>query len=219
VLRHKSDQFYVAMYVDNLTLYGSPESLIDTTVLALETESEVTKMGQLHRLLGIQITFNPDSFELSQAAIFEKILERFQMNNSHPTLLPIDPYTRLTKEDSVLEAEEHRLYQSIIGSCMYLVTCTRPDLAYPVSYLSQFLPTPSKSHLTTAKRLLWYLKGTKNLKLSFPRSNASEITLEGYSDSNYGNCLDTRQPISGNIVRLNNSTICWRSKKQKSVAT
>jgi hypothetical protein len=141
------------------------------------------------------------------------------MNDSHPTLLPIDPNTRLTKEDSVLEAEEHRLYQSIIGSCMYLVTCTRPDLAYPVSYLSQFLAAPSKSHLTAAKRLLWYIKGTKDLKLSFPRSDASEITLEGYSDSDYGNCLDTRQSISGNLFRLNNSTICWRSKKQKSVAT
>jgi hypothetical protein len=76
------------------------------------------------------------------------------MNDSHPTLLPIDPNTRLMKEDSVLEAEEHRLYQSIIGSCMYLVTCTRPDLAYPVSYLSQFLAAPSKSHLRAAKRLL-----------------------------------------------------------------
>jgi hypothetical protein len=219
VLRHKSDQFYIAVYVDDLTLYGPPGHLMDTTVLALETEFEVTNMGQLHWLLGIQITFNRDSIELSQEAFVDKILERFQMNDSHPTLLPIDPNTRLTKEDSVLEAEEHRLYQSIIGSCMYLVTCTRPDLAYPVSYLSQFLAAPSKSHLTAAKRLLRYIKGTKDLKLSFPRSDASEITLEGYSDSDYGNCLDTRQSISGNLFRLNNSTICWRSKKQKSVAT
>jgi hypothetical protein len=112
---------------------------MDTTVLALETEFEVTNMGQLHWLLGIQITFNHDSIELSQEAFVDKILERFQMNDSHPMLLPIDPNTRLMKEDSVLEAEEHCLYQSIIGSCMYLVTCTRPDLAYPISYLSQFL--------------------------------------------------------------------------------
>jgi hypothetical protein len=102
---------------------------------------------------------------------------------------------------------------------MYLVTCPRPDLAYPVSYLSQFLTAPSKSHLTAAKCLLRYIKGTKDIKLSFPRSDASEIILEGYSDSDYGNCLDSRQRISGNLFRLNNSTICWRSKKQKSVAT
>jgi hypothetical protein len=192
---------------------------MDTTVLALETEFELTNMGQLHWLLGIQITFNHDSIKLSQEAFVDKILERFQMNNSHPTLLPIDPTTKLTKADSVLEAEEHHLYQSSIGSCMYLVTCTRPDPAYAVSYLSQFLAPPSKSHLTVAKCLLQYIEGTQDLKLSFPRSDASEITREGYSDSNYANCLDTRQSISGNLFQLNDSTICWRSKKQKSVAT
>jgi hypothetical protein len=59
----------------------------------------------------------------------------------------------------------------------------------------------------------------KDLKLSCPRSDASEISLESYPDPDYGNCLDIRQSISGNLFRLNNSTICWRSKKQKSVAT
>jgi hypothetical protein len=141
------------------------------------------------------------------------------MNDSHPMRLTIDPNTRLTKEDTVLEAEEYGLYQSIIGSCMYLVTCTRPDLVYPVSYLSKFLATPSKSHLMAAKHLLRYIKGTKDLKLSCPRSDAAEITVEGCSDSDYGNCLDTRQRISGNLFLLNNSTICCLSKKQKSVGT
>jgi hypothetical protein len=219
VLRHKSDQFYIGVYVDDLTLYGPPGHLMDTTVLALETEFEVTNIGKLHWLLGIQITFNRDSIELLQEALANKILERFQINDSDPRLLSIDPNTRLTKEDSVLEAEEHRRYQSIIGSCMYFITCTRPDLAYPVSYLAQFRATPSKSHLMAAKRLLLYIKITKDLTLSFPWSDTSEITVEGYSHSDYGNCLDTRQSISGNLFRLNNSTIFWRSKKQKSVET
>jgi hypothetical protein len=102
---------------------------------------------------------------------------------------------------------------------MYLVTYTGLDLAYPISYLSQFLAAPSESHLTAAKCLLRYIKDTKDLKLSFPHSDASEITLDGYSDSDYRNCQDTRQSISGNLFQLNNSTIFWRSKKQKSVAT
>jgi hypothetical protein len=69
-----------------------------------------------------------------------------------------------------------------------------------------------------AKRLLRYIKGTKGLKLTFPRSDAFEITLEGYTDSDYGNCLDTRQRIFGNLLWLNNSTICWWSMKHQSVA-
>jgi hypothetical protein len=121
VLNYKTDQFYIAVYVNNLTIYRPPGHLMDTTVLALSREFEVTNMGQLHWLLGIQITFNRDSIELSQEALLVNIFERFQMNDSHPTLLPIDLNTRLTKKDSVLEVEEHCLYQSIIGSCMYLV--------------------------------------------------------------------------------------------------
>jgi hypothetical protein len=132
--------------------------------------------------------------------------------------LLINANTRLTKEDSVLEAEEHRLYQSIIGSCMYLVTWTSPHLAYPISYVSQFLAALFKSHLTAPKRLLWYIKGTKNLKLASPGSDASELTLERYSDSDYVNCLDTPQRMSGNRFQVNHSMICWYSKKQTSVA-
>jgi hypothetical protein len=63
------------MYVDDLTLYGSPGHLTDTTVLALETGFEVTNGGQLHWLLGIPITFNRDSIELSPEAFVDKLLE------------------------------------------------------------------------------------------------------------------------------------------------
>jgi hypothetical protein len=109
---------------------------MDATILALQTEFEVTNMGQLHWLLGIQISLNRDSIELAQKAVVDNILSRFQMNDSHLTSLPIDPNKRLTKEDSVLEAKELCLCQSIIGSGMYLVTCIRPDLPYSISYLS-----------------------------------------------------------------------------------
>jgi hypothetical protein len=82
---------------------------------------------------------------------------------------------------------------------MYLVTCSRPDFGYPFSYLSQFLFTASKSHLPAAKRLLWNIKDTKDLKLSVFWSHALENTLDGYSDPEYGNCLETQQTISSNL--------------------
>jgi hypothetical protein len=101
------------------------------------------------------------------------------MNDAHLMLLPINSNTRLTNEDSKIDTVEHRLYQSIIGSCLYLVTCTRPDFGNPISYLSQCSASPSKSQLTAAKYLRRYIKGTKDLKLSCPRSDVLEITLEG----------------------------------------
>jgi hypothetical protein len=83
---------------------------MDTTILALKTEFEVINMGQLHWLLEIQITFNSHSIEVLLKACIDKILEQFQMNDLHPRLLPIDPNTQLTKEDSVPDTEKHCLY-------------------------------------------------------------------------------------------------------------
>jgi hypothetical protein len=71
VLQHKSNQFYLAVYVDDLTLYGPPRYLKDTTGLALENKFEVTNTGQLHGVLEIQMTFNRDSIELSQEAFVD----------------------------------------------------------------------------------------------------------------------------------------------------
>jgi hypothetical protein len=129
------------------------------------------------------------------------------MNNSHLTLFLYDPNIMLTKEDLVLASEEHRLNKSIIASCMFVVICPSPDLPYPISYLLRFLATPSKSHLKVAKCLLLYIKDTKDLTMAFPCSNAAEISLDGYSNSDHGYYLDTRRTISGNLVLLNNSTV------------
>jgi hypothetical protein len=81
---------------------------MDTNVLALEIEFDVTNMGPLYWLLGVKF-IKLDSIELAQEALINKILESGQMNDSHPTLRPIDPNTRITKEESVLEGEHHLL--------------------------------------------------------------------------------------------------------------
>jgi hypothetical protein len=120
-----------------------------------------------------------------------------------------------------IEADEQctdtTAYQQIIGSLMYLVTGTRPDLAYTITHLSQFNSSPSITHLTAAKRVLRYLQGTKDKHLVFPWNN--QLKMTAYTDASYGNCLDTRRSFSGYIFQLGNATISWRCRKQRSVAT
>jgi hypothetical protein len=89
------------------------------------------------------------------------------------------------KQESVFEPEEHPLYQSNIRFCIYNITYPRSELIYHVSNLSQFLAAPSKSHLMAAKGLLPYMKSTNDLNMSFPRSDASEITHYRYFDAAY----------------------------------
>jgi hypothetical protein len=120
-----------------------------------------------------------------------------------------------------VEVDEQRTdataYQQIIVSLMYLVTGTRPDLAYTITHLSQFNSSPSITHLTAAKRVLRYLQGMKDRHLFYPWNN--QLKMTAYTDASYGNCLDTRRSFSGYIFQLGHATISWRSRKQRSVAT
>ena len=113
----------------------------------------------------------------------------------------------------------------MVGSLMYTVIGTRPDIAFTVIRLSQFLKKLTKKHFGTIKHVFRYLKGMCDIKLSFPDSqqqqlNASNaLILEGFIDSNFTGCPDTHRSTSGYIFKLANCAISWRSRKQKSVAT
>jgi hypothetical protein len=108
-------------------------------------------------------------------------------------------------------------YQQIFGTLMYLVTGTRPDLAYNITHLSQVNASLSIMNLTAAKRVLRYLQGTNNKHHFDPGNNQLKMTV--YTDESYSNCLDTRRSFLGYIFQLGNATISWRCRKQQSMAT
>jgi len=217
VLVHESGNLFLAIYVDDITLFGATGELKEQTINVLKTEFKVNDMGELNWLLGIQLTFTDNGISLFQTTFIDKILNRFSMQDCKPVSTPIDPNHRL----KAIEVDEQRTdttaYQQIIGSLMYLVTGTRPDLAYPITHLSQFNSSPSITHLTAAKGVLRYLQGTKDRHRFYPWNN--ELKMTAYTDASYGNCLDTRRSFSGYIFRLGNATISWRCRKQRSVAT
>ena len=96
---------------------------------------------------------------------------------------------------------------------------TRPELSFVVTYLSQFMSKPKVCHLNAAKRVLKYLKGTKEKKIVFSKIKMSEIALKGFSDSDWGSGHD-RKSVSGYCFTLqeNGPIISWKSKKQSIVA-
>jgi len=125
--------------------------------------------------------------------------------------LPLNPDIKLFKAQDGDDLAEVSRYQQIIGSLMYLVIGTRADLAYTVSALSQFSSKPTTQHMGILKQALRYLKRTKNLTLTYRKS---EVTLSGYSDSDYGGDRNDWKSTSGNIFQIVGNTISWRSVKQ-----
>eukprot|EP00253_Pinus_taeda_P005509 PITA_05509 len=107
------------------------------------------------------------------------------------------------------------LYRQLVGSLIYLTT-TRPDLAYSVSVLSQFMSRPLDSHWNAANCVLMYLSGTCNYGLLY--TDISDVTLAGYSDSDWVGNLDDRRSITGYAFSIGSGVISWSSKKQSTVA-
>ena len=154
--------------------------------------------GSLQHILAIEIKHTPYRMEISQYQFIPNILSRFGMHNWRPVATPIYPKTSLVKASDSDSVFEQNLYQRMIRSLMYLVTCTRPDLAFSVSYLSCFSSHPLERHHTAVKRVSRYLAGTWSMSLKYKRSPTSvPLSIVAFSDADYASCRDTRRSVSG----------------------
>jgi len=113
------------------------------------------------------------------------------------------------------EQMKHVLYASVVGSLMYAMMCTRPDICFAVGMVSIYQSNSGQAHWKAVKRILRYLKGTADYKLNY---QGKDLRLEGYSDADWGGDLDERKSTSGFVFLPNNGTIYWSSKKQKCIA-
>ncbi|XP_050248928.1 secreted RxLR effector protein 161-like [Quercus robur] len=121
---------------------------------------------------------------------------------------------KLHLEDGA-EKVDARNYRSLVGSLIYL-TNTRLDIVQPVNLISKFMNEPSKIHLTTAKRNLRYLKGTKKFGIKYVKEKESKLV--GYTYSDWAGSIDDCKSTSGYLFCLGTKPISWSLKKQKTVA-
>ena len=111
------------------------------------------------------------------------------MADCNPVYTPIDIHIKLSKlSDNKSYPEIKSIYQNIIGSLMYAAITTRPDISFAVQTLSQFNMNPGPVHLTAAKCVLCYLKGTKHLGIKYLSFSNADLSL--FSDANWGNSVD-----------------------------
>jgi hypothetical protein len=110
----------------------------------------------------------------------------------------------------------HSKYQQVIGSLLYIMLGTRPDIAYAVTKLSQYATNPSEEHLSRAYYICRYLAGTPNYTLVY--NGRGGDGLIGFADSDWASDPTTRKSTTGYLVKLANGVICWNSRVQKSIA-
>nr|GEZ86402.1 uncharacterized mitochondrial protein AtMg00810-like [Tanacetum cinerariifolium] len=106
-------------------------------------------------------------------------------------------------------------FRSMVGSLMYL-TASRPDLVFVVCVCARYQASPTKKHLEALKRVFWYLRGTINWGLWYPKDTTMALTA--YEDADHAGCQDTRRSTSGSAQFLSDKLVSWSSKKQKRTA-
>ncbi|KAL0445959.1 UNVERIFIED_CONTAM: Retrovirus-related Pol polyprotein from transposon TNT 1-94 [Sesamum latifolium] len=174
---------------------------------------DMKDMGLADVILGIKISKTSDGLALSQSHYVENILKKFKAYDSPPAKTPVDLNLHLAKNKG--EPEGQIEYSRIIGSLMYIMNCTRPDIAYAVNKLSRFTSNPSKDHWKGLIRVLRYLKYTSNYGLHYTRYPA---VLEGYSDANWISDSKDTKSTSGYVFTIGGGAVSWKSSKQTCIA-
>ena len=147
------------------------------------------------------------------------ILKRFNLESASVIQFPFPAKQQLFPlQDSQLATDQP--YRSLVGSLLYLMTSTSPDLSVSTSLLGQFMANPGSDHWKAAKKVIRYLKGTADLSLAIqpcPNFDPANMVV-AYSDSDWGKDPTDRKSYSGYVLFVGDSLIAWKCKKQSSVA-
>lgn len=219
VRKSESSILIIALYVDDLLIVGSNKSEITTLKNDLGKIFEMKDLGPASVMLGIEISRDRKNRKLTvnQEHYTNEVLKRFQMENTRSAYTPMDKSIFNQLDDTGEPAPPSIPYRQAIGSLIYLVSCTRPDLAFAVRKLSQYLESPLNHHWVAVKRVLRYLWTTRTKGLTYDGKKGTNVI--GYSDSDYAGCRVSRKSTSGYVFLLAGAAISWKSKKQSVVAT
>ncbi len=201
-------------WVDDFIVIAKDESGIENFEKAMR-KYELVERKKANWYLKLEIKRDRGRKQLSinQRQYIEEILKDFNMQDCHPVKNPMELGWTKTEED---RPQEMTRYRELVGKLTYLAMWSRPDIAFATNKLARANNNPTAAHYQALKRILRYLKGTMDVELIVGGSEPCRI--EVYVDADLAGDVDTRKSTSGVIVRLGNSTVCWNSKLQKSVA-
>ena len=217
----------VLVYVDDMALASNSMATIRKFKDDLSKHFNITDLGDLHIILGIQVTHDRPNgiIYLDQTAYIQSVLSRFGMQDCNPVSTPLNLKERPlisqcpTNEDEKtthLAYAKGLNYLEVISSILY-ATQTHPDLQYAVGTLAQFGSNPGIPHLNALKCVLRYLKGTAHFKLKLGGTD-KDVSLIGWTDSDWAGDVDTRRSVGGFSFEVAGGFISWSSKKQPTVA-
>ncbi|CAI7752576.1 unnamed protein product [Closterium sp. NIES-53] len=211
--------FYVLMYVDDLVFATADTEALAHVKLELQKRHTCTVLGELTSYLGLRITRDRAqcTITLTQTNMVQQVLQHFGFTYSSPQSTPLPAGHSLSAPPSDESVEPSGPYPELVGCLMYLMTCTRPDLSYPLSILACYVAPGRhrKEHMDAAKRGLHYLCSTSGMGLVLGRR--ARVVLSGHVDASWADDLTTQRSSQGYTFSLGSDFVSWRSTRSSSV--
>ncbi|GAU26774.1 hypothetical protein TSUD_317720 [Trifolium subterraneum] len=208
----------VLVYVDDIIITGNSLPKIQQLISKLNAECALKQLGTLDYFLGIEVFhLSNGALLLSQTKYIRDLLSKAHMTTTNGIATPMVSSLKLSKVGSV-PVDNPTLFRSIVGALQY-VTLTRPEIAYSVNKVCQFLSNPLDDHWKAVKRILRYLSGTLHHGLLLQAAPKDKpLSLIGFSDADWASDPDDRRSTSGACIYVGPNLVSWWSKKQTLVA-
>lgn len=230
VLRENGKLCFLVVYVDDLLLAATDRPYMDSIKRRLGALYKMRDLGAASSVLGIKIERDRANrtISLSQEQYVESVLKRFGMQDCRPVSTPMHHSAKLSAHDERDDTTIPRYeiasgcvvsYPQVIGSLMYAMLGTRPDLAFAVGVLGRYAAQPKRCHWEAAKRVLRYLRATASVALVYEGSDVNtDMDFHGFSDADWSGDPDNSRSTSGYVFISNAAAIGWSSKQQTMVA-
>ena len=215
---NKGRSTYVLVYVDDILAAADNTQDIKDYKAALSSAFDTHDLGEAETFLSMTIGRDRSArtIGLSQAHPTERLLAEHGMSGCRPMSTPLPSGYKPARADAAAcDNVIAQQYPRLVGSLLYLATCTRPDISYAVGVLSQHMTAPNAALWQTAKGVLRYLAATAQQALHFGTSSTS---IAGYTDADYAGDTYTRRSTTGYVFTLYGGAITWSSKRQATVA-
>ncbi|CAI7850037.1 unnamed protein product, partial [Closterium sp. NIES-53] len=211
--------FYVLVYVDDLVFATANTEALTLVKSEVQKRHTCTDLGELRSYLGLQITRDRArrTITLTQSHMVHQVLQRFGFQFSSPQPTPLSTSHSLSSPPLDESVEPNGPYPELVGCLMYLMTCTRPDLAYPLSLLARYVAPGRhrKVHWDAAKRVLRYLCSTSCMGLVLGRRGP--VVLTGHADASWVDDLAMQRSSQVYTFSLGSGSVSWRSTRSSLV--
>jgi hypothetical protein len=219
---HSKNSVKLLVYVDDIVAAAKKQGELDWFYETLSERFNAKNLGEISKILGARITRDRKNrtLDIDQEQYLKSVLDKFGITQEthKPKAIPAVGYENLRLANDSDERINVTEYQQAIGSVMYAMIFTRPDIAFTLGKLSQFMSDPAKHHGHALKSLFRYLKSTVSTRIRYgPGGVHKQFVL--YSDSDWASDKVDRKSISGSVTMFYGGPISWSSKKQRSVAT